>query len=35
MKILLDASFLYALNDLRDDNHHRTVDFLSDLTTAS
>ncbi|HEY84964.1 MAG TPA: PIN domain-containing protein [Chloroflexi bacterium] len=35
MKILLDTNFLYALNDLRDDNHKRSVDFLSNLTTAS
>lgn len=34
MKLLLDTSFLYALNDLKDDNHARTVNFLRTLPTA-
>jgi predicted nucleic acid-binding protein len=31
MKMLLDTSFLYALNDAQDQNHLRTVNFLSTL----
>ena len=32
MQILLDTSFLYALNDAQDQNHLRTVNFLQALT---
>ena len=35
MKILLDTSFLYALNDRRDRNHVRSVGFLHTLMSAS
>jgi predicted nucleic acid-binding protein len=35
VKILLDTSFLYALNDRRDRNHIRSTGFLHTLMSAS